>query len=119
FKLKAPKPDFYFSFHAYEKNNTDGGPLSADDYIQNFSLTRLSELYEQYQKFVKHGKRLRYGFNPSPCKEFDSLASCKDLTCILLSGFPASGNGGRLIRQHPSLNCRFGVPAGQSGRLQV
>ncbi|KAF2133831.1 hypothetical protein P153DRAFT_392475 [Dothidotthia symphoricarpi CBS 119687] len=81
-KLTAPKPDLFFSFHAYEHSETYGGPLSTDDYIQNFSLTRLSKIYEQYERLAEYNLDCEFGFIPSPCKEFHSLSAYKDLTCF-------------------------------------
>jgi hypothetical protein len=82
FELTAPKPDLYFSFHAYLQGDAECGPLSADDYIQNFSVTRLSQLYEEYPKLARYDKDRQFGFNPSPCKAFHALASFKDRTCF-------------------------------------
>ncbi|KAF1966081.1 hypothetical protein BU23DRAFT_603781 [Bimuria novae-zelandiae CBS 107.79] len=73
FHLTAPKPDLYFGFHAYVQGDNETGPLRGDDYVENFSVTRLSQLYEA-----------DVGFVPSPCKEFFGLKELKikDLTCF-------------------------------------
>ncbi|ORX99675.1 hypothetical protein BCR34DRAFT_668413 [Clohesyomyces aquaticus] len=82
FELKAPKPDLYFCFHAYVQGDTECGPLSGDDYIENFSMTRLSQLKEQYPNLVRHHKGRQFGFYPSPCTKFYDLNSLKSRTCF-------------------------------------
>lgn len=101
-ELSAPKPDMYLSFHAYQ-NGKEGGVLSGDEYIHNFSLTELNRIYEsniRVTKLIAKKKRkektkgydqknsssqylrLPYNFTPSPCRELFRARGTKDLTCF-------------------------------------
>ncbi|KAF2686557.1 hypothetical protein K458DRAFT_415905 [Lentithecium fluviatile CBS 122367] len=86
FELTAPKPDLYLSFHAYLQGDAECGPLSADDYIENFSVTRLSQLYEEYpelaRKLARRDRIPQFGFTSSPCKKFYDVGSFKDRACF-------------------------------------
>ncbi|KAJ4349492.1 uncharacterized protein N0V89_008108 [Didymosphaeria variabile] len=82
FRLKAPKPDLFLSFHAYERGDTECGPLSGEDYIENFGMTCLNDLYDKYRTMVRKRPDRKFGFNPSPCKEFYIASSVKDRTCF-------------------------------------
>ncbi|KAF2438140.1 hypothetical protein P171DRAFT_437215 [Karstenula rhodostoma CBS 690.94] len=80
-ELKAPKPDLFLSFHAYEQGDSECGPLNGEDYVENFGMTRLNELYEDYTFLAKKHPDRKFGFNPSPCTDFYSL-SVKARTCF-------------------------------------
>jgi hypothetical protein len=81
-ELTAPKPDLFFSFHAYMQGDPECGPLTGDDYIENFGVTCLSKLYEDYLELSKHHDERPFGFVSSPCKEFYDEDSFKDRTCF-------------------------------------
>lgn len=78
----APKPDLYFSFHACARNDHEQGPLGADDYVQNFSMTTLSKLYEDYKKLSKKHRGCKFGFIPSPLTPFYSSQGMKHQQCF-------------------------------------
>lgn len=85
--MTAPKPDLFFAFHAYKEYTSEGGPLSIDDNIHNFTITELCRNNEIYEKLAtktwKQGKR-PFGFYPSPCKQFYGVkaTSYKDSYCF-------------------------------------
>lgn len=85
-KLTAPKPDLFFSFHAYMKGDPGCGPLTGDDYIESFGVTCLSKLYEDYVRLSEHHDERPFGFFSSPSKEFYTKEyandSFKDRICF-------------------------------------
>ena len=81
-RLIAPNLDLFFSFHAYERGHSGGGPLNKDEYIQNFSLTNLNNLYAAYRNHVEKSPNTKFGFYPSPYRSFYNYGLHTDLTCF-------------------------------------
>ena len=80
--ISAPKADAFLSFHAHERNMSDGGSLRQDDYIQNFSQTRLIELYEKSERMNRQENDWNCSFTPSPSRSFYTAANNKDRICF-------------------------------------
>jgi hypothetical protein len=83
-ELTAPKPDLYFSFHAIGWGANELGPMGKDDYVQNFTQTKLVRLYERYGELSEEGEMLnwQFGFIPSPLAPFYTSEGIKDQQCF-------------------------------------
>ncbi|KAF2676867.1 hypothetical protein K458DRAFT_424366 [Lentithecium fluviatile CBS 122367] len=83
-ELTAPKPDLCFSFHAIGWGANELGPMGKDDYVQNFTQTKLVRLYEEYRKISKEKEMQawQFGFMPSPVTAFYKSQGVKNQQCF-------------------------------------